>query len=236
MKVFLYQSFNGYCYNSDSIFLYAFAKEFKLRGDILDIGCGVGVLSVLLARDFKANFYAVEKQEEMYKYAKINYKVNKINVHLTHSDFLNYTPPTKFDYIISNPPFYKVDKNQSPNISKNIARYEHHLPLAKLVSNVSKLLKPKGYFIFCYDAKELDNILIELKRASLQAEFIKFIHPKANKEAKTVMITARKGSNAVCKILPPLVVFKSDNSYSKEAQEAFKMANTHSIKADFEKS
>jgi tRNA1(Val) A37 N6-methylase TrmN6 len=236
MKVFLYQSANGYCYNSDSIFLYAFAKEFKIKGNVLDIGCGVGVLTALLAKDFNAKYYAVEKQEAMYKYACQNFKINKKSVDITNCNFSDYKPDVMFDCIISNPPFYRVDKHQSPNESKNIARYEHHLPLNLLISKVSKLLKIRGYFIFCYDAWQLDDILVELNRNNLKAEFIKFVHPKANKEAKIVMITARKGSKARCKILPPLIVFNDKQEYTKEAKNAFLSANTHSIKAEFEKS
>ncbi len=236
MKSLFYQSAKGYCYNSDSIFLYRFARDFKIKGNVLDIGCGVGVLSILLAKDFKAKFYAVEKQEMMYKYALKNFDVNRVNVDIKNCDFKDYNIDIKFDFIISNPPFYKVDRHQSPNISKNIARYEHHLPLNLLITKVSKLLKPKGYFIFCYDASYLDEILLNLKNNSLQAEFIKFVHSKANKEAKIVMITARKSSNSVCKVLAPLIVFNDNNEYTNEAKEAFKLADTYSIKAEFEES
>ena len=231
MKVILYQSPNGYCYNSDSIFLYDFARCYKINGSVLDIGTGVGVLALLLAKDFKADFWAIEKQEQMYFYAKKNFEINKKKINLILGDFKEYKFNMQFDFIISNPPFYKVDKNQSPNISKNIARYEHHLPLNILIAKSAKLLKPRGYFIFCYDAWQIDDILIELKRNNLNAEVIKFLHPKANKEAKIVMIAARKGSKAKSKIVAPLIVFNSDNSYTKEAKEAFKKANTHSIKA-----
>ena len=229
-RTFLYQSPNGYCYNSDSIFLYAFAKEFNIKGKVLDIGCGVGVLTLLLAKDFKAKYFAVEKQEEMFFYANKNFDINGIDVDIKNIEFQNYSEDN-FDFIISNPPFYKVDNNQSPNISKNIARYEHHLPLDILISKSSKLLKPKGYFIFCYDAWQIDDILSYLKEYKLQAEFIKFVHPKANKEAKIVMIAARKGSKAKAKVLAPLIVFNQDGEYNREAINAFKMANTHSIKA-----
>jgi len=229
-RTFLYQSPNGYCYNSDSIFLYAFAREFNIKGRVLDIGCGVGILTLLLAKDFKADYFAVEKQEEMYFYANKNFNINSVEVDIKNIEFQNYVEE-KFDYIISNPPFYKVDDNQSPNISKNIARYEHHLPLKLLIEKSSKLLKPKGYFIFCYDAWQIDDILSSLKVFKLQPEFVKFVHPKANKEAKIVMIAARKASKAKVKVLPPLIVFNEDGKYTCEANNAFKMANTHSIKA-----
>jgi len=146
-------------------------------------------------------------------------------------EFQEYKSDVNFDFIISNPPFYKVDKNQSPNLSKNTARYEHHLPLSVLISKASKLLKQRGYFIFCYDAWQLDEIMKELKSANLQPEFIRFVHPKADKEAKIVMIAARKASNARCKVMTPLIVFDSNGNYCLEAKNAFKDANTHSIKA-----
>ncbi len=236
MKIFLYQSPNGYCYNSDSIFLYKFAREFKISGNVLDIGCGVGVLSLLLAKDFKANFYAVEKQKQMYLFAKKNFEINKFNINLQNCDFNSVKFNVQFDYIISNPPFYKVDKHQSPNESKNIARYEHHLPLDILIKKSAKLLKPRGYFIFCYDAWQTDSVISKLNSYNLTPEFIKFVHPKANKEAKIVIIAARKSSKARSKILPPLIVFDSNRNYTKEAKEAFKIANTHSIKGVYEES
>ena len=231
MKLYLYQAPDGYCYNSDSIFLYSFIKMFPIKGRVLDIGCGVGVLSLLLAKSYKAEFFAVEKQESMLFYAQKNSQVNKQELTISHCDFQEFQSQEQFDYIVSNPPFYSVDQNQSPNISKNIARYCHHLPLELLIEKSSKLLKPRGYFIFCYDASQLDLLLIHLKRSKMQAEFLKFVHPKANKEAKIVMIAARKSSNARCRILPPLITFNSDGTYTKEAENAFKEANTHSIKA-----
>jgi len=230
MKLFLYQSSDGYCYNSDSIFLYAFAKEFKISGNVLDIGCGVGVLVSLLAKDFKANYYAVEKQEQMYRYAVKNFEINGFSVDIQNTILQEYKPEVAFDFIVSNPPFYKVDNNQSPNISKNIARYEHHLPLSLLIEKSAKMLKPRAYLIFCYDAWQIDDIMSELKGCNLQPEFVRFVHPKANKEAKIVMIAARKGSKSKCKIMPPLIVFNEDGVYTQEASRAFKDANTHSIK------
>ena len=231
MKLFLYQSPDGYCYNSDSIFLYAFAKEFNICGNVLDIGCGVGVLTSLLAKDFKANYYAVEKQEQMYNYAVKNFEINGLSVNIEKNTLQEYKADVAFDFIISNPPFYKVDNNQSPNVSKNIARYEHHLPLSLLIKKSAKMLKARAYFIFCYDAWQIDDIMYELKGCNLQPEFVKFVHPKASKEAKIVMIVARKGSKAKCKIMPPLIVFNEDGAYTQEAERAFKDANTHSIKA-----
>jgi len=231
MKSVLYQSPKGYCYNSDSIFLFNFALEFNIKGNVLDIGCGVGVLTVLLAKKFKANFTAIEKQESMYKYAIKNFKVNNIDVDIYNLEFQNFNSSKKFDFIISNPPFYKVDKHQSRNSSINTARYEHHLPLKDLIKKSSTLITPRGYIILCYDAWQSDSVIDELKKNKFQPEFIQFVHPKIEKEANLIMIAARKGSKARCKILPPIITFNKDGEYTTTAKEAFILANTHSIKA-----
>ena len=46
----LYQLENGYRYNSDTLFLYDFIAD-KIRGESLAVGCGCGVLGLLVARD-----------------------------------------------------------------------------------------------------------------------------------------------------------------------------------------
>ena len=48
----IYQLKDGYRYNSDSVFLYNFIREFGVFGDVLDVGAGSGVVGFLLKRDF----------------------------------------------------------------------------------------------------------------------------------------------------------------------------------------
>jgi tRNA1(Val) A37 N6-methylase TrmN6 len=47
------------------------------------------------------------------------------------------------------------------------------------------------------------------------------------------MIVARNNSKSLVKVLPPFVVFDENSNYLPKAQEAFKKANTNSIKGDF---
>ncbi len=230
--MFLYQPGSGYCYNSDSIFLFKFISKYKPVGRLLDVGCGVGILSLLLGRDFDMSVCAVEKQQIMCEYAKRNFELNKIDAKVVCKDFLEYEFDNRYDWIVSNPPFYAPTVLQSEDSIKNIARYSHHLPLELFIAKCRKVIKPKGYFALCYDAKQVDRVLATLRDRDFAPEFIRFIHPKSNREAKIVLILARAGSKAVCKVLPPWIIFGDNGEYLKEAKEAFIDANTHSIKGD----
>jgi len=231
--VFLYQPTTGYCYNSDSIFLYDFISDFKPKGKLLDVGCGVGIISLLLSRDFHLNTSIIDKQESMLSYAKHNYYLNNLEVQSYLGDFLEVNLSKRYDYIISNPPFYDERVKQSENIHLNIARYAQHLPIDAFIKRVKSLLKPRGYFIFCYDAKQIDVLLFTLKTYKIMPEKIGFVHSKIDRESKLVIISARNNSKSMTKVLPPLIVFDENNTYTKKAQEAFDKANTYSIKGDF---
>lgn len=231
--MFLYQPTSGYCYNSDSIFLYDFISTFKPKGKLLDVGCGVGIISLLLSRDFKIETSIIDKQEKMLQYAKHNYLLNDLKAMSHLGDFTELKTDDRYDYIISNPPFYDENVQQSENTHLNIARYAHHLPIEHFIRSVKTFLKPKGWFIFCYDAKQIDLLLYHLKSNGINPEKIQFVHSKIDRESKLVMIAARNNSKSMTQILPPFVVFDEQSSYRKNAQKAFDKAQTSSIKGDF---
>ncbi len=231
--MFLYQPTSGYCYNSDSIFLYDFISSFNPKGKLLDVGCGVGIISLLLSRDFNIETSIIDKQEKMLNYAVHNYVLNGLKAQSHLGDFTALQTDERYDYIISNPPFYDENVQQSEDTHLNVARYAHHLPIEGFVRRVKTFLKPKGWFIFCYDAKQIDVLLHHLKLNGINPEKIQFVHSKIDRESKLVMIAARNNSKSMTQILPPFVVFDALNNYRADAQSAFDKANTHSIKGDF---
>jgi len=231
--MFLYQPTSGYCYNSDSIFLYDFISSFKPKGTLLDVGCGVGIISLLLSRDFNIETSIIDKQAKMLNYATHNYRLNGLEAKQYLGDFTELETDDRYDYIISNPPFYDEKVQQSEDTHLNIARYAHHLPIEGFIRRVKTFLKPKGWFIFCYDAKQIDLLLYHLKHNGINPEKIQFVHSKIDRESKLVMIAARNNSKSMTQILPPFVVFDDNNVYRSNAQAAFDNAKTNSIKGDF---
>lgn len=226
----LYQPESGYCYNSDSIFLYDFISSFKPKGRVLDVGAGCGVVGLLVARDNeKVELESVEKQDIFVEYAAINARVNKIGYKIYKKDFLEFEEEVKYDYIISNPPFYHEGATKSQNEMLFHARYNVNLPLDKFFKKISRLLKPNSHFIFCYDASQFGVVCAELEKVKMRAVDVRFIHPKIDKTASLVMVHARNGSRSLMKIHEPLIVFEGEE-LSQSVQNIYKKAKTQSIK------
>jgi len=226
----LYQPESGYCYNSDSIFLVDFISSFKPKGRVLDVGAGCGVVGLLVARDHKkVELESVEKQDIFVEYAINNARVNSIKYKIHKSDFLELEPTDKYDYIISNPPFYHDGASKSDNEMLSQARYNSNLPLKDFFKKVSQILKPQSHFIFCYDASQFGLICAKLDKVKLRVVDVRFVHPKIDKKASLVMIHVRNGSSALMKVWQPLVVFDGSN-YTDEVKNIYKKISTQSIK------
>ncbi|RDU65613.1 tRNA1(Val) (adenine(37)-N6)-methyltransferase [Helicobacter sp. MIT 14-3879] len=224
----IYQIENGYCYNSDSLFLYFFINKFlKNNISLLDIGAGSGILGLLCARDFSINLTLCDINNTNTKLCKKNADINNIACEILNQDILD-SNLSNFDFIISNPPFYRKDNISSKNTHLFLAKKSENLPFNLLASFVRKSLKQNGKFIFCYDAKEIYNVFIALNKNKFNISTIQFIYPNESKNANLVMICC-DFSKKQLEVLPPIFNFQN-KSYSQKTKEIFSFCNTHSIK------
>lgn len=234
----LYQLKDGYCYNSDTHFLFNFIvnslKKFKnIQGDLLDVGSGSGILGLLVARTYeRLKLNQCEIQEEFQFLSQKNALVNGIDANIYKTNYLELDKQNSFEIIVSNPPFYHSEVIKSENKNKNIARYNDNMPLDGFIQNAAKLLKNGGKFFFCYDVKQINDIILSLKKYKLNLESVQFVHPKDDKSATLILVYARKNSKSLCDIQAPLIVFDQDGEFTQEVQEIYKFSSTHSIKVD----
>lgn len=118
-------------------------EEEPLR--ILDIGTGTGLLTLMLAQKANALFTSVEIDDLAFEQASQNFSESKwrdkISIH--HDNIVSFSSSAKFDFIISNPPFYENDlKSHKKNI--NFARHDSSLTLSALLQTCNQLLTQEG--------------------------------------------------------------------------------------------
>ncbi len=241
----LHQLENGYCYNSDSLFLYAFIARFLKRGvSLLDIGAGCGILGLLCARDFGVNLSLIDIDEMNTKLCKKNADFNKLNAEIFCENVLDLPSDSplnprnsntkKFDFIISNPPFY--DRFSPPPRNNHIflAKKSENLPFDKLANFAKSALKAQGKFIFCYKSSELPEIFAHLRALGFNVSALQFVYPKKNaktqtKRNATLAMICADFSKKYLAVLPPIFNF-IDEVHSAEAREIFALCKTQSIK------
>ena len=224
----LFQLKDGYRYNSDSLFLWDFARKncsFKASQSLLDVGCGCGILGLLLARDFNCALSCIDIQPQNCELTQINAGVNDIKASIICADFFkdwesgnsagnskensvgnsagNFRIPSQsFERIICNPPFYDFG-GENKNAHKNTSRNASSFDISAFASKCSKLLAPKGELVLCYDARLVDRLLQALLEAGLKPIKLAFLHSKPSKPANVVLVVAKKGAKS------PLCVFGS---------------------------
>lgn len=113
--------------------------------NILDIGAGTGLLSLMLAQKSGAKIHAVEIDENSFEQTMINFQNNPCNNRLRvfHADIKTWEAEKKYDLIISNPPFFENDL-RSANQNKNLAKHHDGLTLKELLNSVKKYLTTDG--------------------------------------------------------------------------------------------
>ncbi|EGK8091204.1 methyltransferase [Campylobacter lari] len=207
----LFQYSKGYRYNNDSLLLFDFLSKNNLKGNILDIGCGCGILGLLIKQKFpNSNVYLLDIQEQNIKLSYKNAKENKLKIQGICEDFLNYKSDIKFDFLISNPPFYKKNTQKSQDLHLCISRYQEFMPLEKMFAKINTLIKPNGSFFMCYEASFLDEICAYLKQFKLKLVSLQCVHTNAQTNARLVLMHIKKNSKSPCVIVPTLFMYEND--------------------------
>lgn len=154
----------------DAINLVDFIKnEIKCEdstGELLDIGSGIGTLTIMLSDIKQFNkFTCVEIQEEVFKLLEENILINKISgVDIFNKDIKDMIKEEfryKFRYIVSNPPYLKVNSGKLPeNEILKKSKFEVCLNLNELLEVVDYMLMKDGIFFLIlpiYRLKEIEK-------------------------------------------------------------------------------
>lgn len=224
----IFQDTECFNFSLDSVLLANFVTLNKSTKQILDIGTGNAVIPIIMSTKTKAKIDAIEIQEKSYILGKKSIELNNLEdqisiINVDVNDYYNNCDTEKYDVIVCNPPFFKINEQSNINDSefKQIARHEIKLNLDQLFNISKKLLKNNGTISIVHRPERLVEILEAMKKYNIEPKKIQFVYPKKDKEANILLIEGRKNGNSGVKILNPLITHCEDGSYTEEIQNYF---------------
>ncbi|MEM1276402.1 MAG: methyltransferase [Pseudomonadota bacterium] len=201
----LRQPLQGYRAATDPVLLAA-ACPAKPGQTVLDLGCGVGTAGFCLAARVPVRLSGIELQKPYAELARQNAALNGIEFTLYEGDLSD--PPSElksqvFDHVLTNPPFHGAEDLASPNAAKDLAHREA-LDLRAWIRAGLARVKPKGWITLIHRADRLAEILGALSETGDIA--IKPLTARAGRDAKRIVVRARKGVKTPLRICAPLIL------------------------------
>jgi len=166
---------------------------------ILDIGTGCGLLALMIAQKSVASIDAIDIDKPSVDQAKENF-INspwpgRLNA-FCHSLFdFQSTSGEPYDYIISNPPYFK---NHLRSVSRtvNITKHDEGLKTETLIKMVHRLLIPDGRFSVIFPYANQNTIINICKDYGFHLTKQVIVHSKPGiRPGRTLMEFGRSAMN-----------------------------------------
>jgi tRNA1Val (adenine37-N6)-methyltransferase len=97
-----------------------------------------------------------------------------------------------------------------------MARHEIAGGLAEFLGAGVFLLRASGRMAMVYDAVRGVDLLTSMRHAGLEPKRLRLVHSFAGAKASLVLVEAIKGGRSGVEVLPPLIVYQRDKTYSAE--------------------
>lgn len=217
------QNTKGFCFGIDSVLLSDFAKDIKKNAEVLDLGTGTGIISILLcAKTNLKHITGIEIQKQVYNMAKKSIELNNLNdkfevLNADIKEIDSMFEHNNFDAIVTNPPYKKYNTGLiSKDETQLISRHEVMCNLEDIVKVSAKLLNSNCSLYMVHRPDRIVDIIEILRKYKIEPKKMRLVYPKIGKEPNLLLIKATKGAKEFMKMERPLIVYNEDGTYTDE--------------------
>ncbi len=211
-----------FCFGMDAVLLSSFARVAPGE-EALDLGCGNGIIPLLLAAKNQGEHYTgLEIQAESAKLARRSVALNRLEekIRIVSGDIKEASEifgTSSFSVITTNPPYMIADHGLvNKNESLHIARHEVLCTLEDIIGQSSRLLKEKGRFYMVHRPFRLPQIISLMCQNHLEPKRMRFVYPYVDKEPNMVLIEGVKAGRPRLQVEAPLIVYDKNGEYTQE--------------------
>lgn len=225
---------NGYRAGTDAVLLASLISPETLgAASVLDIGAGVGVVGLCVARRCpQASLVLLERDPVLAMLARDNVSRNRLSgrVSVVEADIARASGPLAeagiksetFSTVLANPPYH--DDGRSTAAESPLRAVSHQMPedgLETWARFMCRMAAPGGRVAMIHKADALPRIL-----AAFEGRFgsiaILPVYARTGEPAIRVIVEGIKGSRAPIRIKPGLALHNPDHSFVPEVEAIFR--------------
>lgn len=216
----------GFRLSTDSVLLAHFAAPLR-AGTIFDLGCGAGVLTVLLQLSHPAaKVGGIELQPDAAALCRRNLAENGMDSGgILTGDLREHRALLKagaYDLVVSNPPYFAADSGESaPDPARAAAREEQTCTLEDVCAAAGYLCRWGGTFALVHRPERLAEVFCALRRHGLEPKRLRFVQHRAESAPSLALIEARRGGRPGLRVEAPLLLTGPDGGDNEEIKEIY---------------
>ena len=229
LSIFQYE--DEFCFGTDAVLLSHFA-DIKKNDKVIDLGCGNGIIPILLSHKTKArHITGLEIIEKTAKLARKNVRHNNLEdkISIVTGDLKNidlYFKPGEFDCVVTNPPYKKAGSGIiSENETIAAARHEILCDIYDIAAAAAYLLPLRGKIYMIHRPERLCDIILAFKKEKIEVKILQFVCPKPSEPPSMVLVCGAKGEKPNLKVLENIYVYNADGNYSDTINEIYRRKN-----------
>lgn len=226
-QVSVHQPSEGYRAGTDAILL-ASSLDAKPSEQILELGCGTGVVMLLANHHLpKCHFTGLEKSNDMLTLSRSNTQ-HAGNIDIVEGSIRKIPKDwhLRFDQVVANPPYFDNRRAVRMSGAKETSFVNKGLTLDDWIGAILLTLKPRGIGTLIYRADGLEKICCALSGKAGRLRILP-IHSYSDTPAKRIIVQFRKSVKSESALLPALVMHErakeNQTSEEKYAPEAAKI-------------
>jgi len=212
---------DGYRFSVDAVLAAHFVNPGSNRL-VLDLGCGCGVIGLILCFRYpEIEVAGLELQEALADLAEENIRRNGIENRFSvlRGDvraIAELVPPESVDLVVCNPPYggRKTGRlNQDSQAAS--ARHEVQGGIEDFVRAAAFAVKNRGQVVFVYPARRCNTLLAALQAHRLTPKRLLPVYSSAEAaQASLILVEARKNGGEQLDILAPFFIHQQGGGYS----------------------
>ena len=212
--------------STDSVLLADFVSRLRAK-KIIDLGCGAGVLGVLLNLSHPGSHIGgIEIQPEQALLCRDNLGENGFDAGgIIEGDVRDHRRLFKageFDLVVSNPPYFAAGSGlTAPEEGRATARDERCLSLAQLCEAAKYLCRWGGAFALVHRPERLSEIFCAMSSAGIEPKRLRTVHYKSGYAPNLVLIEGRRGGKPGLSFEKPLVLCTEDGEDTEEIKTIY---------------